>query len=78
MGQMRDDIVPDSMNVCQEIQHTSSVLQRQHSVDGRLLPCVETAEVPAASVPESLLSNPPCCSHVRPLASVLPALNVFV
>lgn len=78
MGQMRDDIVPDSMNVRQEIQLTTCVLQRQHSVDGRLLPCVETTEAPAASVPESLLSNSPCCSHVCPLATVLPPLNVFV
>lgn len=77
MGQVRDDIVPDSMNVRPEIQLTS-VLQRQHSVDGRLLPSVETTEAPAAPVPESLLSNSPCCSHVRPLATVLPALNVCV
>lgn len=78
MGQMRDDIVPNSMNVRQSIQLTSSVLQRQHSVDGRLLPCVETTEARAAPVPESLLSNSPCCSHVRPIGTVLPALSVFV
>lgn len=78
MGQMRDDIVLNSMNVRQSIQLTSSVLQRQHSVDGRLLPRVETTEAPAAPVPESLLSNSPCCSHVRLLATVLPVLSVFV
>lgn len=74
---MIDDIVLNSMNVRQSIQLTP-VLQRQHSVDGRLLPRVETTEAPAAPVPESLLSNSSCCSHVRLLATVLPVLSVFV
>lgn len=46
------------------------LLQWQHSADGRQLPCPQTTEAPAASVPESLLSHPHRCSDVSSPAVV--------
>lgn len=55
---------------CRTVFIQITLLQWQHSADGRQLPCPQTTEEPAASVPESLLPHSPRCSHVSSPAAV--------
>lgn len=55
---------------CRTVLIQTTLLQWQHSADGRQLPCPQTTEVPAASVPESLLPHSPRRSHVSSPAAV--------
>lgn len=56
---------------CRTVLIQTTLLQWQHSADGRQLPCPQTTEVPAASVPESLLPHSPRRSHVSSPAAVV-------